>query len=232
MTVAAPALRPLYSDHVNPQWVRLLDVLEMNARYERCAGTELFTSDGRTILDFLSGYCVHNIGHNHPDVLAALKAELDGQGPAMLQSHVPELAGERAEQLRERAGGRLKKVFFCSSGSEGIEAAIKFSRACTGRNGLLYAHGAFHGLTCGALSIMGDPFWRSGFGPMLPDAEAVAFGDLAELEAKLETGRFAALILGPIQGEGGVRVPAPGYLQKAQALSRRFGTWLGRHKVH
>ena len=231
MTAAAPAPCLLYSEHVNPQWVRLLNVLEMNVRYERCAGTELFTSDGRTILDFLSGYCVHNIGHNHPDVLAALKAELDRQGPAMLQSHVPELAGELAEQLCRRAGGRLKKVFFCSSGSEGIEAAIKFSRACTGRAGLLYAQGAFHGLTCGALSIMGDPFWRSGFGPMLPDAEAVPFGDLAELEAKLRTGRFAALILEPIQGEGGIRVPAPAYLQKAQALCRRYGTLFALDEV-
>ena len=231
MTVAAPALRPLYSEHVNPQWVRLLNVLEMNVRYDRCAGAELFTSDGRTILDFLSGYCVHNIGHNHPDVLAALKAELDGQGPAMLQSHVPDLAGDLAEQLCERAGGRLKKVFFCSSGSEGIEAAIKFSRACSGRNGLLYTHGAFHGLTCGALSLMGDPFWRSGFGPMLSDAEAVPFGDPAELEAKLETGRFAALILEPIQGEGGIRLPAAAYLQEAQTLCRRYGTLLALDEV-
>src|SRR6266849_179026 len=191
MTVAAPAVCPPYSSRVNPQWVRLLNVLEMNVRYERCAGAELFTSDGRTILDFLSGYCVHNVGHNHPDVLAALKAELDGQGPAILQSHVPELAGELAEQLCERAGGRLKKVFFPTSGSEGIEAAIKFSRACTGRTGLLYADGAFHGLTCGALSIMGDAFWLQSFGPMLEGAEAVPFGDLPSLEQKLAGGRCA-----------------------------------------
>src|SRR5436190_7015857 len=112
MMVAAPSLCPLYSGHVNPQWVRLLNVLEMNVRYERCAGAELFTDDGRTILDFLSGYCVHNIGHNHPHLIAALKAELDRQGPAMLQSHVPELAGELADQLCKRAGGRLRKAFF------------------------------------------------------------------------------------------------------------------------
>jgi len=191
MTISAPS--ELYSGHVNPQWVRLLNILQMNVPYERCAGAELFTGDGRTVLDFLSGYCVHNIGHNHPSVIAALKAELDRQGPAMLQRHVPELAGELAGQLCERAGGRLRKVFFCSSGSEAIEAAIKFSRACTGRTGLLYANGAFHGLTCGALSLMGDSFWRQGFGPMLEGAEAVAFGDPAALEQKLASGRFAAL---------------------------------------
>ena len=139
-------LDTLYQERVNPQWVRLLDVLQMNARYTRCEGTELFTEDGRRILDFLSGYCVHNLGHNHPAIVEAIKDELDRRGPAMLQSHVPELAGELADKLCWRAGGRVKKVFFCSSGSEGVEAAIKFSRAHTRRTGLLYAEGAFHGL--------------------------------------------------------------------------------------
>ena len=78
----------LYERYVNPQWVRLLDVLQMNARYVRCSGAELHTADGRRILDFNSGYCVHNVGHNHPRAVAALKDELDKAGPAMLQSHV------------------------------------------------------------------------------------------------------------------------------------------------
>src|ERR1700687_5598234 len=94
-----PAIGALYSEHVNPQWVRLLDLLEMNVRYERCSGSELFTADGRRILDFLSGYCVHNTGHNHPYIVQALKDELDRCGPTMLQSHVPEIAGELARRL-------------------------------------------------------------------------------------------------------------------------------------
>jgi ornithine--oxo-acid transaminase len=216
----------LYRDRVNPEWARLLDVLEMNARYTRCEGTELFTEDGRRILDFLSGYCVQNLGHNHPSVIEAIKDELDRRGPAMLQSHVPELAGELADKLCWRAGGQVKKAFFCSSGSEGVEAAIKFSRAHTRRNGLLYAEGAFHGLTCGALSLMGDPFWREHFGPMLADTEAVPFGNLAALEHKLASKRFAAFIVEPVQGEGGVRVPPPVYLETVQALCHRHGTLL------
>ena len=196
----------------------------MNVHYRRCQGAELHTSDGRCILDFLSGYCVHNTGHNHPAIIRAIQEELDQAGPAMLQSHVPELAGELAGQLCARAGGRLEKVFFCSSGSESIEAAIKFSRSHTGREGLLYAAGAFHGLTCGALSLMGDPFWRDGFGPLLPGAEAVAFDDAEALEQKLASKRFAALILEPIQGEGGIRVPHSDYLRTAQELCRRNGT--------
>lgn len=222
-TISAGAL---YQQRVNPQWVRLLDVLEMNARYSHCEGAELFTEDGRRILDFLSGYCVHNTGHNHPVIIEALKQELDRRGPAMLQSHVPEQAAELADALCTRARGRLTKAFFCSSGSEGIEAAIKFSRAYTGRSGLLYARGAFHGLTCGALSVMGDPFWREGFGPLLPGTQEVPFGEPDAVETLLRSRRFAAFIVEPIQSEAGIRVPPPGYLKAVQELCRKTGTLL------
>ncbi|MBV9610421.1 MAG: aminotransferase class III-fold pyridoxal phosphate-dependent enzyme, partial [Acidobacteria bacterium] len=205
----------LYREHVNPQWARLLDLLEVNVRYSRCEGARLHAADGRTFVDFLSGYCVHNLGHNHPYVVSALEAELRRDGPAMVQSHVPELAGELAARLCTLAGGQVSKVFFCSSGSEGVEAAIKFARARTRRSGLLYADGAFHGLTTGALSLMGDPFWRKGFGPLLPDCESVPFGDIDALEQKLASKRFAAFVLEPIQGEAGIRVPAHDYLSDA-----------------
>ena len=213
-----------YAQRVNPQWVRLLDLLAMNVRYKRCVGAELWTEDGDRYLDFLSGYCGHNVGHNHPRIIEALKEELDRSGPAMLQSHVLELAGELAERLCNLAGGRLNKVFFASSGSEGVETAIKFSRAVTGRDGLLYAEGAFHGLTCGALSLMDNEFWRAGFGPMLPETEAVSFNDLAAVEQKLQTKKFAAFFLESVQSEGGIRLPAGDYLRKVQALCTRNGT--------
>jgi len=214
----------LYSDRINPQWVNLLNVLQMNEQYAHCEGVELITTSGRRILDFLSGYCVHNAGHNHPAIIASLKEELDRRGPAMLQSHVPELAGELGGKLCDRAGGKLRKTFFCSSGSEGVEAAIKFSRAHTGRTGLLYCDGAFHGLTCGALSLMGDPFWKDGFGPMLEGCEAIPFDALEPLEKKLATKKFAAFIVEPIQGEAGIKLPSPGYLKAARDLCHRHGT--------
>ncbi len=220
------AVSTRYSRYVNPQWVRLLDLLEMNVRYERCQGTELFTSNGRRILDFLSGYCVHNVGHNHPAVIAAIREELESCGPAMIQTHVAERAGELAEQLCQRAGGGLKKVFFASSGSEGIEAAIKLARAHTRRSGLLYADGAFHGLTCGALSLMGNAFWREDFGPLLPDTQAIPFDDLDALEQQLKSRKFAAFIVEPIQSEAGIRVPAADYLRTTQVLCQRYGTLL------
>jgi ornithine--oxo-acid transaminase len=213
-----------YARHVNREWVRLLDLLQMNVRYERCAGAELFTTDGRCIVDFLSGYCVHNVGHNHPDVVRALREELERCGPAMIQTHVADLAGELADNLCERAGGRLTKAFFASSGSEGVEAAIKFARAHTRRNGILAAEHAFHGLTCGALSLMSDDFWREGFGPLLPETKMVPFGSLEHLERELKSKKFAAFIVEPIQSEGGVCVPAQDYLRSAQSLCRRYGT--------
>src|SRR5664279_1804046 len=214
----------LYAQYVNPQWVRLLDALQMNVIYTRCTGAELHTADGRVILDFNSGYCVHNIGHNHPRAIAALKAELDREGPAMLQSHVPGLAGPQAARLCKLAGGRLAKVFFGSSGSEGVEAAIKFARAHTGRSGILGASGGFHGLTCGALSLMTNDFWRKGFGSLLPDMEFVPYGNIRDLEIKLATKSFAAFILEPIQSEAGVVMPARDYLAKVQELCRKYKT--------
>ena len=213
-----------YSDYVNPQWVALLDLLDMNVRYARCEGAELFTENGRRILDFLSGYCVHNTGHNHPHIVRALQQELEARGPVMLQSHVPELAGELAKRLCDLAGGRLQKVFFCSSGSEGVEAAIKFARMSTRRDGLLCAKSAFHGLTAGALSLMSDAFWREGFGPLLADAAVVPFGDLAALEKQLNSKKFAAFVVEPVQSEAGIKMPPPGYLDSAEAICRKTGT--------
>ncbi|MGE4159829.1 MAG: aspartate aminotransferase family protein [Planctomycetota bacterium] len=216
----------LYARHVNDQWVAMMDVLGMEKDYASCEGTTLTTHGGRKILDFLSGYCVYNTGHNHPRLIAALKAELDAKGPTMLQSHVPPLAGPLAERLSRLAGGRLTRTVFTSTGSEGVETAIKFSRAFTGRAGILYAKGAFHGLTCGALSLMGDNWWRADFEPLLPGAESIDYLDLTALEEKLITKKFASFIVEPIQSESGVNLPAEGAWKKAQEICRRHGTLL------
>src|SRR5580700_386956 len=214
-TKTAPAVslidlsaRSNYERFVNPQWVSLLNLLGMNATYERCEGCELFTSDGRRILDFLSGYCVHNVGHNHPYIIQALKDEMDKCGPTMLQSHVPEIAGELARRLCNSAGGGLEKVYFGSSGSEGVEAAIKFARASTGRDGIVYAKSSFHGLTAGALSLMNDEFWRERFGPLLADTQGVSYGDITTLRDALVGKKQAAFFVEPLQAEGGIHVPS------------------------
>ncbi|HEY2118649.1 MAG TPA: aspartate aminotransferase family protein [Candidatus Acidoferrum sp.] len=223
-TASASARVSAYAEHVNPQWVTLLNLLDMNVEYIRCTGCELFTKDGRRILDYLSGYCVHNAGHNHPYIIHALKEELDKQGPAMLQSHVPEIAGELAERLCRLAGGELKKVYFGSSGSEGVEATIKFARATTSRAGILYAKSSFHGLTTGALSLMNDEFWKEGFGPVLRDTVGVGYGDIQALEKALSSKRYAAYVVEPLQSEAGIKVPSRAYLQSAQELCRKNGS--------
>lgn len=224
-SVASSRVRD-YNDHVNPQWVRLLDLLQMNIQYTRCEAVELTTAEGAIILDFLSGYCVHNTGHNHPAILDQLQRELQRRGPVMLQSNVPDLAGELATRLCRLGGGKLSKAFFACSGSEGVESAIKFARAATGRTGLLYTQGAFHGLTCGALSMMGDEFWRGKFGPLLEGTAQIPFNNLEVLEEQLSTRRFAAFFVEPIQAEGGIRLPDPGYLKGAQKLCERYGSML------
>jgi ornithine--oxo-acid transaminase len=137
---------------------------------------------------------------------------------------VPEIAGELARRLCELAGGDLQKVYFGSSGSEGVEAAIKFARATTGRAGVIYAKSSFHGLTTGALSLMNDAFWREGFGPLLPDSEGVPFGDIGALESAVASKRQAAFVVEPIQAEGGIHVPTRAYLQQVQEACRRTGT--------
>ena len=220
------AAQNAYQEYVNPQWAKLLTLLGMNVEYERCSGCELFVKGGPRVLDFLSGYCVHNAGHNHPYIIGALKDELDRSGPAMLQSHVAELAGQLARRLCGLAGGALRKVYFGSSGSEGVEASIKFARATTGRPGILYANSSFHGLTAGALSLMDTGFWREGFGPLLPHTEGIPFGDIGALEKSLAPKRHAAFIVEPVQAEGGILLPPGGYLERAQELCRKTGTLL------
>src|ERR1700719_873870 len=101
----------------------------------------------------------------------------------------------------------------------------------TGRTGLLSCDRAFHGLTCGALSLMNGEYWRKGFGPLLPETATVPFGDLVALEKELASRRYAAFFVEPIQAEGGIRVPEPGYLRNAQDLCRRYGTLLVADEV-
>ena len=177
-TIVSDTRKPSnYARYVNPQWVALLNLLDMNVEYDRCIGCELFTKDGRRILDYLSGYCVHNAGHNHPDIIEAVRPSRQTRSRDVAKP-CPRDRRRAGERLCKLAGGGLAKVYFGSSGSEGVEAAIKFARATTCRAGILFARHSFHGLTAGALSLMDDEFWKEGFGPLLQDTSSVPFGDL------------------------------------------------------
>ena len=135
---------------------------------------------------------------------------------------VSTLAAILAERLLARVP-YLDKAFFLNSGSEAVEAAIKFARAATGRPGIIYCEHAFHGLSYGALSINGDDIYRSGFAPFLPGCTRIPFNDLVGLERALHSRTAAAFIVEPIQGKG-VNMPANDYLKSAADLCRRYGT--------
>jgi ornithine--oxo-acid transaminase len=140
-----------------------------------------------------------------------------------VQIHYSPLAGILAEALTARLPAGLDAVFFASTGAEAVDSAMKFARAATGRARLISCENSFHGVTLGPLALVGDEFFKEGFGPMLPGCERVPFGDLDRLEAQLRAGDVAAFIVEPIQGRM-VTLPPAGYLQGAQELCRRYGT--------
>ena len=212
----------MHSRHLNEQMVRVLRTLGYDVRFQRGQGQYLFDRDGARYLDLLSGFGVFAIGRNHPALRTALSSVLDSELPNLVQFDVSTLAGVLAEKLLARMP-YLDKAFFTNSGAEAVESAIKFARAATGRPGLIFCDHAFHGLSAGALSLNGDPVFREGFGPLLPDCTRVPFNDLAALEQALASRQAAAFIVEPIQGKG-VNLPADGYLKSAAELCRRHGT--------
>jgi ornithine--oxo-acid transaminase len=212
----------IHTRHLNEQMVRVLKTLGYDVGFCRGTGQYLFDRKGVKYLDLLSGYGVFAIGRNHPALRDALKSVLDAELPGLVQFDVSPLAGLLAQRLIGYMP-YLDKVFFANSGTEAVEAAIKFARAATGRPGIIHCEHSFHGLTYGALSLNGDAVFRSGFEPLLPDCSAVPFNDLAALERALAPRNAAAFIVEPIQGKG-VNLPDDGYLREAAALCRRHGT--------
>jgi len=212
----------LHTRYLNEQMVRVLKTIGYDVGFQRGQGPYLFDRDGERYLDLLSGFGVFALGRNHPAVTAALKSVLDAELPNLVQLDLSTLAGILAERLIAQVP-YLDKVFFANSGTECVEAAIKFARGATGRPGIVYCDHAYHGLTYGSLSLTGDRNFREGFGSLLPDCASVPFNDLAALEKALMSRQVAAFIVEPIQGKG-VNMPADGYLAAAAALCRRYGT--------
>jgi len=212
----------LHTRYLNEQMVRVLKTIGYDVGFQRGQGPYLFDRDGERYLDLLSGFGVFALGRNHPAITAALKSVLDAELPNLVQLDLSTLAGILAERLIAQVP-YLDKVFFANSGTECVEAAIKFARGATGRPGIVYCDHAYHGLTYGSLSLTGDRNFREGFGSLLPDCTAVPFNDLAALEKALMSRQVAAFIVEPIQGKG-VNMPADGYLAGAAALCKRYGT--------
>jgi acetylornithine/N-succinyldiaminopimelate aminotransferase len=193
--------------------------------FVRGEGTRLFDADGREYLDFLGGIAVTLLGHAHPGVSQAVSLQVKNLVHVSNLFHVPVQAELGRLISASTTGG---KVFFCNSGTEANEAAIKLARKWSADRGKVGAHeivvaeGSFHGRTYGGLSATAQPKLHKGFEPLLSGFRTVPYGDAAALEAAL-TDRTCAFLIEPIQGESGVRVPPPGYLAAAERLCRERG---------
>lgn len=220
----------LHETYMNRQLARVLRTTGFNRNYVRGTGCYLYDDAGERYLDFLSGFGVYALGRSHPGVKAALHEALDLDLPNMVQLDCALLPGLLAEELASRCHPGIRRVFFCNSGAESVEAAVKFARQATGRTKLLYAGHAFHGLTTGALSLNGGKEFRDGFGPLLPGSAPVPFGDIEALHTQVRGGDVAAFIVEPVQGKS-LETASAQYWAQAQELCRRYGTLLVMDEV-
>ncbi len=212
----------LHDRHLNRSLVKVLRTIGLDKVYVRASGAYLYDAEGNDYLDFLSGYGVYNIGRNHPVVKQAIRDVLDLDLSNMVQMDCALLSGLLAEALVKRTGSR-DAVFFCNSGTEAVEGAIKFARAATGRPHILSLEHAYHGLTYGSLSITQNAHFQEGFGPFMPGAERIAFEDIEGLEKAINKGDVAAFIVEPVQGKG-VFIPSDEFMKRAQAACQKHGT--------
>lgn len=220
----------LHEAHLNPQLPRVLRTLGFDRTYVRGEGPWLYDDHGERYLDLLSGFGVFALGRSHPAIKAALHQAIDLDLPNMVQMDTALFPGLLAEALCSRSGPQLERVYFCNSGAEAVESAIKFARAFTRRTRIVYCAHAYHGLTLGALSLNGGTSFREGFGPLLADVTEVPFGDLAALRDALAPGDVAAFVAEPIQGKGVYEAPGE-YWRGAEQACREFGALLVMDEV-
>src|SRR5262249_51734717 len=213
----------LYGPYLNPQHPKVLHAVGFRKGNERAEVSYLYDTDGHQYADFLAGFGVFAAGRNHPVIRQALHDALDAQLADWTQFDCGPLPGLLAQRLLAKAPG-LDRVFFCNSGTEAVESALKFARYATGPRRALFRAHAFPGLTTGSLPTNGSAEFPRGFDPLLPDT-AIPLGDLGALEAELRTGDVAALIIEPIQGKG-VHMPPDGFLAAAAQLLHEHGALL------
>jgi ornithine--oxo-acid transaminase len=213
----------LHEQYLNYQMVRVLKTIGYDRHYKKAVGQYLYDENGTEYLDLLSGFGVFAIGRNHPTVISALHETLTLELPNLVQLDVSVLSGLLAQEILKTTPDNIDKMFFCNSGTEAVEAAIKFARYTTKREKIVYCEHGYHGLTMGSLSLVGDDIFREGFGPLLPGCVSVPFNDLAALEQALSGKDVAAFIVEPIQGKG-VNMPDDNYLPEVERLCKKYGT--------
>jgi acetylornithine/N-succinyldiaminopimelate aminotransferase len=205
-------LRALFLRHVCQTSDSPMGLVVASAR-----GATVCDAEGREYLDLLAGMGVANVGHAHPDVVAAVRAQADRHLHVMVYGEFVQEAQVRlATRLAAQLPPALSVVYFTSSGAEAVDGALKTARKATGRPRFVAFAGGFHGDTWGALSVGGNPLYRRPFEPLLPDVDVLPFDDAGALSAIDD--RTAAVIVEPVQAEGGVRIPRADFLP---ALRRR-----------
>jgi len=192
---------------------------------DHAEGMYLYDKNGKGYMDLVSGFAVSNIGHRNPKVLDAIRGQLDKylhltvygefvQSPMVLF----------AEKLISVLPAELDNVYFVNSGTEATEGALKLAKRYTGRSGIISCHNAYHGSTHGALSVMGNEYYKQKYRPLLPDVRFITFGREEDLE--MITTQTACVIMETVQGEAGIRVASADYMQKLRAKCTATGTLL------
>jgi putrescine aminotransferase len=209
----------LYERHLSRGRARLAEmaggVLEISSQ-----GTRIYAADGTEYLN-CGGYGVFLLGHRHPKVTAAVIEQIQ-RHPLSSRILLEPTAAEAARELASVTPSGLDRVHFVNSGAEATEAAIKLARAL-GKPNLISTTGGYHGKTMGALTLTAKPLYQQPFQPLLPGVQHVPYGDPDALAAVLGQGENNCVFVEPVQGEGGVVVPPPGYLREVEQLCREHG---------
>lgn len=213
-----------YHDRVNERYAKVTITADYRVFETFAEGMYVYDSSGRRHLDCLASYGVMNLGHRHPKVVDAVQRQL-GLMPLTTKELLNPLAARLARELTERLPGDIQYAFFCNSGTEASEGALKIARWQTGKPGILATVNSFHGKTLGALSTTWRPIFREPAEPLLPLVKFVEYGN-AEAIANAIDEQTGAVILEPVQGEGGVNVPSPGYLRAVQEVCNARGVAL------
>lgn len=217
-----------FADYVNPYLADLLAKINMDKLFVRGEDCYLYDSAGNRYLDLIASYGALPFGHNPPEIWDAIQAIHQSGEPNFVQPSYLNAAGELAKRLISLAPTGLSYVTFTNSGAEATEAGIKLCRAATGRLRILAAKNSFHGKTLGALSATGNESYQKAFGAPVEGFDFVPYGDIEAVNDMLSRhgSEYAAFILEPIQGEGGIVVPPPGYLSEVRELCTKHGILL------
>jgi putrescine aminotransferase len=209
-----------YSRHLNPHLARLMSFAGFGVE-TRAEGCYIYDQEGNRYLDCLGGYGTFTLGHRHPRVVQAAKDQLDKialSGKAFFSKSAADLA----EKLAQISPPGLEFAFFSNSGTEAVEAALKFAKGVTGRSKIVSTEGSYHGKTIGALATTGREKYRKRFEPLMPGVVFVPYGDIEAVVAAIDEDT-AAMIVEPIQGEGGIILPPTGYLRAIRQACTRKG---------